>query len=102
MEDAATSRHGSRMPRWLGEKIWCWSSTRSGLNRFETEENSIEGLVLYSTSLGEHERWSQEVDLRSQSLRGGGAADLVWDRPPRCSGDCRGGFVVAATAAEED
>ncbi|RZS09964.1 hypothetical protein BHM03_00041129, partial [Ensete ventricosum] len=63
------------------EKIWCWSSTRSGLNRFGTEENSREGSVLYSAGLGEHGRRSRKVDLCSQSLRGG-VADLDWDRPP--------------------
>ncbi|RRT55287.1 hypothetical protein B296_00010430 [Ensete ventricosum] len=87
--------------RAASEKIWCWSGTRSGLNRFGTKENSKEGLVLCSAGLGEHGRWSLEVDLCSQSLREGGAADLVWDHPPRCSGDCRGGFIVAA-AVEED
>ncbi|RWW50448.1 hypothetical protein BHE74_00043297, partial [Ensete ventricosum] len=70
----------------------CWSSTRSGLNRFTTEENNrefgqeqrkiAESSVLCSAGLGEHERRSREVDLCSRSLREGGAADLVWDRPP--------------------
>ncbi|RRT32699.1 hypothetical protein B296_00051805 [Ensete ventricosum] len=73
MGDAATSRHRSKMPRWLGEKIWCWSNTKSGLNRFGTEENSkefsqeqrkiSESSVLCSAGLGEHERRSREVDL---------------------------------------
>ncbi|RRT34812.1 hypothetical protein B296_00052551 [Ensete ventricosum] len=75
MGDAATSRHWSKMPRWLGEKIWCWSSTRSGLNRFGIEEDSKEfdqeqrktakSSVLCSVGLGEHERRLREVDLCS-------------------------------------
>ncbi|RRT32194.1 hypothetical protein B296_00050479 [Ensete ventricosum] len=68
------------------------SSTRSGLNRVRIEENNkefgqerrktTESSVLCSAGLGEHERQSRKVDLYSRSLREGGVADLVWDRPP--------------------
>ncbi|RWW49913.1 hypothetical protein BHE74_00043857, partial [Ensete ventricosum] len=87
------------------EKIWCWSSTRSGLNRFETEENSrefdqeqrktTESSVLYGAGFGEHERRSREV----------GSPALMLRRLPRrvCRGrGCRRGGSCVTAAVEEN
>ncbi|RWW87135.1 hypothetical protein BHE74_00004063 [Ensete ventricosum] len=64
-----------------GEKIWCWSSTRSGLNHFGTEENSRE-----SSRSG--------LGLLAFMLR------LLSRRVCRGRGCRRGGLGVAAAADE--
>ncbi|RRT40499.1 hypothetical protein B296_00036128 [Ensete ventricosum] len=99
VKDAATARHWSRMPRWLG---WSTVGERKfdGSDRNEKVQEPVAGsrqheqvghdraqrwgvppllLQRCRSGLGEHGRRSREVDLCSRSLRGGGATTISGD-----------------------